>query len=156
MSAVTLPRGQITTYVVDVLRAALPFPVGDNDNPSEPHGWQGEPNDTNATFIPWISVGTGTSSNSSGPQSATAADWRANYHVTVAGIAREQTDSLADTTRDALVKVARQKILTTNGTWSLQQIRVTGIGGINRMGQVRPHYFVQVDQVELWLSRELK
>lgn len=156
MSAVSLPRGQITTYVVEAMRAALQFPVGDNDNPSEPHGWQGEPNDTNATFIPWISIGTGASSNSSGPQSATAADWRANYFVTTAGVAREQTDSLADQTRSAMVKMVRQKILTTDGTWSLQQARVTSIGGINRMGQVRPHYFVQTDVIELWLSRELK
>lgn len=155
MSPVFLPRGEITTYLVDALRAAFPFPVGDNDNPAEPHGWQGEPNAEGTNFVPWISLGTGASSNSSGPQSASAADWRANYFVTTAGVARRQTDQTADLARDQLTTLARQKIITTNGTWSLQQARVTAIGGISRMGQTRPYYFLQIDSIELWLSREL-
>jgi hypothetical protein len=156
MSPVTLPRGEITTYVVELLRAALPFPVGDNTWPEEPHGWQGEPNDENAVFIPWISVGTGTSSNSSGPVSASQADWRANYFLTSAGAAREQTDATADIARLQLLSADRNKVLTTNGTWKLQQIRVTGIGAIQRLGQTKPFYFSQTDVVELWLSRELR
>jgi len=155
MTAVTLPRGQITTYVVDALRTALPFPVGDNTEPNEPYGWQGEPNEAGTNFIPWVSVGTGASSNSSGPQAASQADWRANYFLTSAGVARQQTDQLADQTRDELVKMARQNIITTNGTWRIQQARVASIGGINRMPQTRPFYFVQTDVIELWLSREL-
>lgn len=155
MTAVTLPRGQITTYVVESLRSTLPFPVGDTDYPTEPYGWQGEPNEAGTNFIPWVSVGTGTSSNSSGPISASAADWRANYFLTVAGVAREQTDTIADMARDQLVKIDRQKILTTNGAWKIQQVKVTSIGAVQRIQSVRPFYFVQTDVLEFWLSREL-
>lgn len=155
MSAVSLPRAQITTYVVETVLDTFPFPVGDNDEPTEPHGWQGDPNEAGTAFIPWISIGTGGSSNSSGPQSASAADWRANYFITSAGIARKQTDTMADLARDAMVKMTRQTILTDNGNWRIQQARVTSIGGINRMNQTRPFYFVQTDVIELWLSREL-
>jgi hypothetical protein len=155
MTATTLPRGQITQYVLDTVLATFPFPVGDNNEPIEPHGWQGEPNEEGTNFIPWISIGTGASSNSSGPQSASQADWRANYYVTTAGVARQQTDQLADTARDALAKMQRQQIMTTNGTWRIQQARVSAIGGINRLPQTRPFYFVQTDTIELWLSREL-
>jgi hypothetical protein len=84
-----------------------------------------------------------------------AADWRVNYFITTAGMARKQTDQLADTARDTVVKLARQTIMTTNGNWRIQQARVVSIGGINRMSQTRPFYFVQVDVVELWLSREI-
>jgi hypothetical protein len=140
---------------VDAILTGFPFPVGDNDNPTDPHGWQGEPNEAGTNFIPWISVGTGASSNSSGPQSASQADWRANYFVTTAGVARKQTDQLADQARDLLVKTQRQNIITTDGTWRIQQARVASIGGINRMPQTRPFYFVQTDVIELWLSREL-
>lgn len=155
MTAVTLPRGQITTYVVDTVLAGFPFPVGDNNEPGTPHGWQGEPNEAGTNFIPWISIGTGASSNSSGPLSESQGDWRANYFVTIAGVAREQTDKLADQARDLLVKMTRQNIITTNGTWRIQQARVASIGGINRMPQTRPFYYVQTDVIELWLSREL-
>lgn len=155
MTAVTLPRGQITSYVVDTILAGFPFPVGDNNEPDEPHGWQGEPNSDGTNFIPWVSVGTGASNNSSGPQSATQSDWRANYFFTTAGIARKQTDQLADQVRDLMVKTTRQNIMTTNGTWRIQQARVASIGGINRMPNTRPFYFVQTDVIELWLSREL-
>lgn len=155
MSAGTLPRGQITTYVVETVLASFTFPVGDNTEPTDPHGWQGEPNEAGTNFIPWISIGTGASSNSSGPQAASQSDWRANYFVTTAGVARKQTDTLADQARDVLVKMARQNIMTTNGTWRIQQARVSAIGGINRMPQTRPFYYVQTDTIELWLSREL-
>lgn len=155
MTAVTLPRGQITSYVVDTVLATFTFPVGDNTEPTKPYGWQGEPNDEGTNFIPWISVGTGASSNSSGPQAASQADWRANYFITTAGAARQQTDQLADQARDTLVKMQRQSIMTTNGTWRIQQARVASIGGINRMPQTRPFYYVQTDVIELWLSREL-
>jgi len=155
MTAVTLPRGQITTYVVETVLNLFPFPVGDNDEPTQAHGWQGEPNEAGTNFIPWISIGTGSSNNSSGPQALSAADWRVNYFITTAGMARKQTDQLADTARDTVVKMARQTIMTTNGNWNIQQARVASIGGINRMSQTRPFYFVQVDVVELWLSREI-
>jgi len=154
MSAVTLPRGQISTYFVADLADKLPFPVGDNDKPTESHGWQGEPNADASNYIPWCSLGAGTATNSGGPQSASQADWRLNYFVTTAGVARKQTEAIADMARDYLAKTLRQKILTTNGTWSIQQVRVASIGGVNKVGS-QPTYFVQTDTVEIWLSREL-
>lgn len=155
MTAVSLPRGQITSHIVGELLDSFPFPVGDNDAPTTPYAWQGEPNADGSNFIPWISIGTGTSTRSTGSLATSQSDWQANYFVTSAGVARKQTDQTADLARDFLVKLERQKIITTNGTWKLQQARVTSIGGIQRMNPARPHYFVQTDVIEFWLSREI-
>jgi hypothetical protein len=133
----------------------LTFPVGDNDRPAEAHGWQGEPDAPGSTFIPWVSVGTGTSSNSSGPQSASQSDWRMNYFLTSAGVARKQTDRTADLAREAMANLTRTVIATTAGNWKILQARVASIGGINKMPQTNPNYFIQTDVVELWLSKEL-
>lgn len=160
MPAVTLPRGAITTSLVATLDA-LALPVGDCDAPLAPHGWQGEPNASGSNFIPWVVLAPSTASNSSGSIGASQSEWRAIYFITIAGVTRKQTESVADKTRIVLSSAAQTKVTATTLTtgadevWSIQQVRVTSIGAVARNHGVSPPYYVQTDTVEVWLSKEL-
>ena len=55
-----ISRGFFTTHLLTEL-AGFALPVGDNDAPDAAHGWQGEPNENLAEFIPWLVLAPGTS-----------------------------------------------------------------------------------------------
>lgn len=149
-------RGQITTHVVDYLNE-LPhnYPIGDSEPPREPHGWQGEPNSGGTNFIPWLTLSAGNANNSSGPIAASQADWKLIYFLTTAGVTRQQTEAVADTSREHMVVLERSLIPAGSSNWKVQQVRVTNIGGVTRIGQISPSYYVQTDTYEIWLSKEL-
>lgn len=155
MGPVSVPRGEFTQYVYDYLSGELDYPVGDNEPPVAPHGWQGEPNADGSNFIPWVTLVPGTATVSSGSFDASQQDWRIAYMLGSSATSRKQLENIADLVRRKIVNIQRQKILTTEGTWAILQARVTGISAVTRIGQLNPAYFTQTDTVELWLSRDI-
>lgn len=154
MSAITLARGPITTHLLAALRDGTVFPVGDAAPPTEPHGWQGEPNAAGTNFIPWLSFTSGTASVSGGTLGASASEWRAIYYLTTAGVTRSQTDGVADLARGLVVATERSNIAAGGLSWRILQVRTTSIGGVVRVSSANPAYFVQTDTLEVWLSKE--
>lgn len=151
----TVSRGPLTTRVLDELKD-LSFPVGDNSAPTTPYGWQGEPNATGSSFIPWLSL----TSLAAQPQripgalSDTGTEWIMPYTVFFAGLSRKQTDALADKTRENLVNMERELISTLTGDWRVMKVGCTAIGSANRVGSAYPDYYTQADTYEVWISKE--
>lgn len=149
----SISRGPITSAIL-VVMGALNFPVGDNSRPTDPYGWQGEPNSGTSTFIPWLELSSGLGS----PQSRqamgdTGVDWKLNYNVYFAGISRTQTDALADKIRELLLNMARSVVSTPSGDWRFMKVSVTGIGSSARIPSVYPDYYTQSDAYEVWMTK---
>mgnify|MGYP000897000190 CR=1 FL=1 len=153
MSIFVVHRGPITSYLIEEIKTASGFPVGDNAVPTVPYGWQGEP-DT-ATFIPWLSVGpaTGTPQRPTGPLAGTNEDWVLGYMVSYAGVSRAQTEALADRIREDVCNISRVSVTTEDGSWRIQKISSTVIGPMNRVGSTFPDYFTQNDAFEVWITK---
>lgn len=150
-----LSRGPITTALVAHLETST-FPVGDNAPPEDPYGWQGEPDTTGASFIPWLSLqpGTAVAQNPPGTFGDTGTEWRLNYAVFYAGITRKQQEALADRMRNVLVNITRQGVVTDSGTWRIQKVSCSGVGSSNRIGSAYPDYYTQTDNFEVWITKE--
>jgi len=149
----TINRGPITVRLLAELREAG-LPVGDNAAPTDPYGWQGEPNSEGTNFIPWMVLTAGTATAGTGSFAASATEWRLPYTVFYAGVTRDQLDWLADKMRVKLTNIERESVTTDAGNWRIQQIRCTSVGGTNRIGSTFPDYFTETDLFEVWLSKE--
>jgi len=148
-----LARGPLTDLLLETL-ADVGMPVGDNESPAEPHGWQGEPNDPAAHFLPYLVLCPLTASTSSGPFNAPQADWQLPYQIQAFGVARSQCEWLADRARE-LLGALRHTVLTLGAqNYKVQQVRTESIGGISRLESTNPPYFGQADGVSVWLTRE--
>ena len=150
-----LSRGPITTALVTHLETST-FPVGDNAAPSDPYGWQGEPDGVPSTFIPWLSLQPGTAVAQSPPGTLgdTGTEWRLSYAVFYAGVTRKQQEALADRMRNVLVNITRQGVVTDTGTWRIQKVSCSGVGSSNRIGSAYPDYYTQTDNFEVWITKE--
>lgn len=150
-----LQRGPITTHLIGVLEDEG-FPVGDNASPVDEHGWQGEPNAEDITFIPWmvLTPGTSTAQSIPGAMGDTGTEWRASYSVFHAGLSRKQTEALADKIRQAFVNLARTAVITDQGNWKFQKVTCVAIGTSNRIGSAYPDHFAQTDTYEVWITKE--
>jgi hypothetical protein len=153
MTPTTISRGPVTERVIVELKKTG-LPVGDNNAPEDPFGWQGEPNADNTNFIPWMSVYGGTAQPGSGSFAESASEWRLPYTVTYAGVTRDQLDWFADKVRKQLVEITRESVASNTGSWRIQQIRCTSVGATNRVGAPFPDYYTQSDLFEVWLSKE--
>jgi hypothetical protein len=133
----------------------LGLPVGDNNAPQDPYGWQGEPNSDGSNFIPWMVLTAGAASAGTGSFGASASEWRLPYTAFYAGVTRTQLEWLADRVRVKLCNIERENVATDTGAWRIQQIRCTSMGGTNRIGSTFPDYYTQSDLFEVWLSKEI-
>lgn len=149
----TLNRGGITDRLITELKA-VELPVGDNNVPEDPFGWQGEPNADTSSFIPWMSISAGTAQPGSGSMGDSASEWKVPYTVTYSAVHRKQLDWLADKMRNQLTNIKRESVETDSGNWRIQQIRCISVGGSNRIGSTFPDYYTQADLFEVWLSKE--
>jgi len=149
VTVATIVRGPITDRLISEL-AETGLPVGDQSQPDDPFGWQGEPNADDSDFIPWMTIAASTGQAGTGAMGASASEWKLPYSVTYACVSRAQLDWLADKIRTKLVGIERESV----GGWRIQQIRCTSIGGSNRIGGSFPDYFTQVDLFEVWTSKE--
>lgn len=153
MTVTTINRGPITDRLIAEL-TELTLPVGDNTMPEDPYGWQGEPNSDLSSFIPWMTISASMAQAGIGAMGASADEWRMPYAITFACVSRSQLDWLADKVRNKLTNIERETVTTDSGSWRIQQIRCTSVGGSNRIGPTFPDYFTQADLFEVWLSRE--
>lgn len=147
-------RGQFTKHLLTHL-ASFALPVGDNDAPTEAHGWAGESSAAGSSFTPWLVLAPGTASRSEGSFADPQQDWRLSYYVSSAGVSREQTEAVSDKVRDYLKTLVKEKVALKSETWALQYVGVTSIGAVQRIGSTNPPYHVQTDTYEFWLSKEL-
>lgn len=148
-------RGPITTRIITELETAG-FPVGDNANPEDPYGWQGEPDGAGSTFTPWMTLAPGTAQPQAPPGAFadTGREWRLMYTVFYAGVSRKQCEALADKMRDALINITRETVTTPSGNWKIQKVSCTNIGNNNRVGSTFPDYSSQADSFDVWITKE--
>lgn len=150
----TLSRGHFTAWMITLLKVE-DFPVGDNNIPVEPYGWQGQPNDASATFTPWMSVGTGTARPSGGSFGDSASEHVLSFSVTYNGVTRDQTEWLADKMRKEFGNAERSVVdCGVYGSWKIQQVQTISVGGIQRIKTSFPDYYVQTDAFDIWVSKE--
>jgi hypothetical protein len=150
----SISRGPITTRLLGEL-GTEGFPVGDNTAPTMSFGWQGEPNDATATFIPWLTLmpGTAVAQSPVGTFGDSSTEWKLGYNVFYSGVTRKQTEALADRMRMALTNIARESVVTDTGSWRIQKITCTAIGSSTRIGSAYPDYFTQSDTFEVWITK---
>lgn len=154
MTVATINRGPITTRLIAELNETE-LPVGDNHAPTDPYGWQtDEPGADASQFIPWMVITAGTASTGTGSLAASSQDWKLNYTVFFAGVTREQLDWLADKVRLQFANIERENVVTESGSWRIQQVRCTSVGGTVRQAATFPDYYSQTDVFEVWLSKE--
>lgn len=151
----SLSRSAVTARLLTELKTEG-FPVGDNNDPEDDYGWQGEPNSPSASFIPWMALTPGPArlNTPPGAMGDTGGMWIATYNVLYAGISRAQCEALADRMRKALHEIARESLTTQSGNWRVMKVSCNGIGSNNRVGGTFPDYSTQSDSFEVWLTKE--
>lgn len=151
----TISRGPVTTRVIEELETEG-FPVGDNEAPSEPYGWQGEPNSETSTFIPWMSVTplVGQSQRQPGALADTGTEWSLPYGIFYSGMSRAHVEALSDRMRHKLCNIIREGIETDTGNWRIMKISCSTVGAVNRVGSTFPDYFTESDTFDVWVSKE--
>lgn len=154
MTVAIIQRGPITDRLISELEE-LGLPVGDNKAPTDPYGWQGEPNANGSNFIPWVVLTAGTTPAPTGSFGGSQDLWRMPYTVFYGAVTRKQLDWLADRMRNKFVNIERESVATDTGSWRIQQIRCTAVGGSIRVSATTPDYYTQTDVYEVWLAKEL-
>lgn len=149
-------RGAITDWLLTAVRdVAHDFLVGDVEAPREA-GWQSDPSDPAATFIPYIVFTPNAASSPLGGLNDPATDWRLPYTGTSYGVNRRQVEDLADTVRTALSNVNKVPITTADGsTWKILTIQFLSIGGMGYTNAVQPTAFSQTDSFTIMISKSL-
>lgn len=150
----TISRSGITDRLISEL-SELNLPVGDGTVPETDYGWQGEPNDDNSSFIPWMTISAGVARPGTGSLAGSAENWMLPYTVQFAAVSRGQLDWLADRVRTKLVNIERESVESGSASWRIQQIRCTSVGSSNRIGATFPDYFTQADLFEVWITKEM-
>lgn len=152
MTVSSVSRGPITTRLITELETTG-FPVGDNDAPTDPYGWSGEPDE--GTFTPWMTItpltGTPRTPLAMGD---TGTEWTLPYSIFYAGISRKQVEALADRLRNALCNIARESVTTDTGSWRIMKISCSAIGNVNKISSTLPDYFTEADSFEVWITKE--
>ncbi len=153
-------RAHVTAWMVSELEETG-HPVGDGNVPENlPFGWQGQPNAAPSFFIPWLSTMPGTarinpSQATIGSFADAGSEWVMSYSVSFNAVNREEVEWIADSTRKHLVNVERTDLDCGDyGHWKVQQVRSVSIGGINRVRQTDPDYYLQTDNFDVWISKE--
>jgi len=151
----SIERGPITRRLIEELKNEG-FPVGDNDSPEDPYGWNGEPRGADSTFTPWMSIVplTGQQQRVPGALGDTGTEWMLPYSVFYSGLTRAHVEALADKMRLAFTNIVREGVEGQNGGWRIMKISCQTVGGCNRVGSTYPDYFTQTDTFQVWVSKE--
>ncbi len=148
-------RAPLTQRIIQELES-VGFPVGDNTSPLAPYGWSGEPDGSNQTFTPWMTCTplAARQQRIPGAMGDTGTEWVFTYTIFFAGVTRRQSEALADRIRNALTNITRERLEgTETGTWKIQKITCTTIGGSAKVGSAYPDYFTQADTFEVWVTK---
>ncbi len=147
-------RKNLTNLLITTLADATNWAVGDAHTP-EPgtYGWSGTPGGINSTFIPYNILTPMSAGRADGPLSDTHADWQIPYTISSFGTSREQCEWLADLARSAFIVLKRETFDGVDGDYTIQQVRVESIGGIQRSDSVEPPTFGQSDMIAVWITK---
>lgn len=148
-----LPRGELTTLLVDRLRAAGLL-IGDGKAPDE-GGWNDDPNLPTSKFMPYLVINPMAVADPTGPVGDTTTDFRVPYSVTGTGISRKQVEVYADKGRKTLALMERNTVTLGGSGWKIQQVRANSIGGVVRTDNTEPSEFTQSDVVTIWITKEI-
>jgi len=81
-------------------------------------------------------------------------DWRCTYTVSSYGVSASQAEKIADDVRTVIEDMTGTDI-TLEGTYSVQQIRVTAVGAVQVSNAAEPPYYFQTDSYEVWVTKEI-
>lgn len=150
----TLHRAPVTAALLSLL-ALTNKPVGDAIMPANA-GWSGnQPNKDGSNFTPYVVLTPGSATASSGSMAMPQADWRMPYSLSSFGVSRQQCEWMADRARYTADGLKGQTLDLTTGTFRVQMVAVDAIGGLVRVDATEPPYWGQIDQITIWLSKEI-
>jgi hypothetical protein len=129
-------------------------PIGDGLQPTN-SGWQGEPNLAGSNFVPYTVLTPMSANTAIGTFDESQADWHLPYSLASFGVSREQCEWMADKCRQLSAGLQHTFFGSGNDSFSIQQVQVLTIGGIQRVDTTNPPYFGQVDVISIWLAKEV-
>ncbi len=149
-----LSRKALTDLLITTLADATELAVGDAHTP-EPgtYGWSGTPGGINSTFTPYNILTPMQAGRPDGPISDTHADWQIPYTISSFGTSRSQCEWLADLARSALISLRYDTFDGVDDDYTIQQVRVESIGGIQRSDAIEPPTFGQSDMIAVWITK---
>ena len=150
-----LSRKPLTDLLISTLASGLGKPVGDSTTPTETYGWTGQPDAPGSTFIPYIIVTPGSTTNIKGPLSDTHADINLPYQVSGFGVTRAQCEWIMDASRDILDTLKRTDVVAGSETYRLSDISLSTLGGVARGNVGEYEVFGQTDIMNIFASKQL-
>lgn len=155
----TVQRRPLTAIIATQLRTVqvngADVLVGVGSMP-EGSGWGTKsPNDPTGTFTPYLVLTTVTAvpSADAGSVAGPQQDWHMPYLIQSFGVTHDQTEWMADKTRDALAALRNEILDLVDAKYRVQQVWTSSIGGVNRVPQSDPAFFSQQDGVTLWIAK---
>jgi len=149
-----LARRNLTAMLVSALAADTNFAVGDSHVPEAgTYGWSGTPGAIGSEYRPYSIITPMAASRPSGPLADSHADWQIPYSLSSFGTTREQAEWIADLARTALIDQRGLTFDGGDGTYTIQQVRVESIGGMQRSDQLEPPTFGQTDTIAVWITK---
>ena len=146
-------KRQLTDLLLTTIADSTEFPCGDAHTPGGNFGWSGQPGESGSVFTPYTILTPQPSSGSSGPISDPQADWKCSYGITSFGTSREQCEWIADLARSSFYGLKRTTFEGIDSTYTIQQVRIDTIGGIQRTDAIEPPIFGQTDVFTVWSTK---
>jgi hypothetical protein len=81
-------------------------------------------------------------------------DWRCTYTVSSYGVSVTQAEQIADDVRNVIEAMTGASV-TLEGSYSVQQVRVSVIGAVQVVNSAEPPYYFQTDTYEVWVTKEI-
>jgi hypothetical protein len=146
--------GAVVAHLIDKLVMYVPGILVGRGTAPPAGGWsQGQPGI--GTFVPYVTVKTGTAVSPVDPQplSRNRTSWEVSYSLTSTGMMESHCDGVADQVRAAIVALPQAFTLGGVG-WILQQVKTPRLGPTNRNDSTDPPFWEVTDVVSLHLSQE--
>jgi hypothetical protein len=155
MSHQPLQRGPITKAVLAAARST-DFPAEVALIPKD-GGWRdGAPAGDRSLFTPYTVVVPQTASFSTGALDYGQDDWHLPYAFNYYAIQNTQIEDFADLVRVAVAGIVGSVVPILSGPdYKIIKVAFPSVGGVVRVDQSEPPFYIQTDAVEVWVSREL-
>lgn len=155
MSPQPLQRGPITKAILAAARSTE-FPAEVALIPST-GGWRdGAPAGPDSIFTPYTVVVPQTASYTTGALDYGQDDWHLPYALNFYAIQNTQIEDFADLVRVAIAGIVGSAVVVPNGRdYKIIKVAFPSIGGVVRVDQSEPPFYIQTDAAEVWVSREL-
>lgn len=155
MTPQPLQRGPITKAILAAARSTE-FPAEVSLLPKE-GGWRdGAPAGPDSVFTPYTVITPQTASFSVGALDYGQDDWHLPYGLNYYAIQNTQIEDFADLVRVAVAGIVGSVVTVPNGRdYKIIKVAFPSIGGVVRVDQSDPPFYIQTDAAEVWVSREL-